>query len=443
MATKQDPPVGKQNTLKGTTSLTLTIRDLRTVGQLTKKISCESDKVSKINTIVVDNQEEYVEEHNDPLNSVLHAIRDNGGSLISFIMKDRAGNTRSDDFWNSLFLHAPTLRTLHLTFTDIGHEIRPPQVSFPALRDLKFFGKFDSGGDKSFIDTLLKQCPGLKSLDFNWQWCSPKIEEITWDYNFPALKRLKLSGKVTNPEPLTHFLKRCKGVEEYKNDVNKSWLSKKNVDESQPSSVSERGSGLLPNLRSLTLTAGSEVHPASTWLFPTTAKRPLTHLRVEESCPADVLRELADLPPKSLDCIKVLHIKAPAFLVVPKEHWHCDEGSLASILKPCLLGYTQLEELHIGNDAVGWVHSGTPVIEERRLRAILGMLPQGKTTLRRLRLQELRAKPLSAVVLEHLQNVPKGLEELILETKEKGVFRFERDGETVKAVKMDEEWTFV
>lgn len=467
MATTQPPTTGKQNTIEGKASLTVTIRDLRAAKTLIDEILSQKDTVSKITSVVIEDDkyghelddtpaqtrypslvtgdgDESAQEEHDPLASLLSGLSNAGCALKSFTWKECPRENRSALFWASLYRHASTLQMINLHLGLGAYEIPPlPQkLSFPALRELKVKASRAFGSDGSFIDGLLKASPGLEVLCFDWPE-GPDFSRfsVTWDYEFPALKRLELSGKDSDPAALRRFIARCESVEDFRYSVGEDV---RYLLDGTSSSAYVSKTQLLPNLRSLTITERMEAYPLSTWLFPTTEARPLTHLRIDSYYDANrFLKKLALLPPTSLDCIKVLHIRSPAFHLFPDEYWDMKMTPLARALQLCLPHFTQLEELHLGDGDKIWYHGIDPVMEEKHLHSMLGLLPTEKTTLRRLKMLDVRGIPLSAEVLEDLQNVPEGLEELSWEGKVKASYRFKREGGRVRAVKFDEDWILI
>jgi hypothetical protein len=129
-----------------------------------------------------------------PLTAILTAITSHGGNLRQFIWPathhtDR-NFTRPAEFWTALYAHALGLVELHLDF--FCHEVGallplPSSTTFPALRTLKLDTNSAHGDDGTAVDSLLRVCPNLDALHFEWPLCdleTCQIRSVSWDWSF-------------------------------------------------------------------------------------------------------------------------------------------------------------------------------------------------------------------------------------------------------------------
>jgi hypothetical protein len=257
------------NEILGTTSLSVLIHDLRTASQTAQRIlalgasaanitklsiSTEfteaeetafrqngrkppaSDLTSPIEQTLAASSEaedeapkqDRVSELTSPIVQILTTITATGGSLahFSWLAPDSTGTpfTRPASFWSALYAHAPTLDFLQLDFFEHEvHNVPPPVTNFPVLTTLVLDTNSAHGDDGTAIHVLLKSCPMLSKLTFDWPGCdllTCQIQDIDWDsYTFPHLTHLSLNGWDFAPQKLTAFLARHDGVEVFRDAI--------------------------------------------------------------------------------------------------------------------------------------------------------------------------------------------------------------------------------
>ncbi|KAF2251514.1 hypothetical protein BU26DRAFT_549972, partial [Trematosphaeria pertusa] len=217
-----------------------------------------------------------------PLIRIMNAIEASGGSLHEFVWIELDpwddNGIRPSSFWTALYQHARTLRSLSLGFfTHEVDEVPPPEVSFPALKELEINAVTAHGDNGAAIDKLLKGSSGLESLDLKWPQCnldSCQITNITWDFTFERLRTLSVDGWDFNPPAFLSFLARCPNVERFYDGVYTYPGDDREVGESLRLPAST-----FPNLKALEGAGCSPPRSLDEWFDPA-ASRPIERLRV-------------------------------------------------------------------------------------------------------------------------------------------------------------------
>jgi hypothetical protein len=278
--TSNSDTMKKENSVHGTTDITVKIFDLDNAGPFVETILSNPDMLFKITKIEIETREEDEDSSTDtsenedaietadttsttsaqsdgskatkqeetvsqqsadgaddettrlcqPIVDLLAAISTAGGSLQIFVWRSEHGSygfwykfNRPLEFWTALYAHARTLRVLVLGyFSHELHKVPSPQVAFPNMKELMIDATTAHGDDGAAVDTLLKGCPHLESLIFDWPNCdleSCQIKNVTWNYSFPQLRRLMLRGNGFAPQAYIDFLARCPEVEEYRDAI--------------------------------------------------------------------------------------------------------------------------------------------------------------------------------------------------------------------------------
>jgi hypothetical protein len=214
--------------------ITVKIIGLKNMTRVVDGLLSSPEKVAEIRTIEIidENEEEETvqEEHNEdqpidcaPINHLLDTLHSSAGILTSFTWTSSSWyakrGMRPAQFWSSLWAHAPTLRKLELGFyTHELDKVSPPptQVRFPELADLRLDASTAHGDDGDAIEHILQNSPKLERLDFTWPGCDLKgcqIQNISWDYDLPCLKRLEARGYDFDRYAFSAFLARCENLE--------------------------------------------------------------------------------------------------------------------------------------------------------------------------------------------------------------------------------------
>ncbi|KAJ4310975.1 hypothetical protein N0V94_008178, partial [Neodidymelliopsis sp. IMI 364377] len=316
------------NAIEGTQNLAVRIHDLKAADEVAKQILDLHEQAAKITCINVDlttyfqaldEQEELADatqahlkiadnvegkttptesppENNTsldadrtaaqlcaPLIAILTTITSHGGNLKQFTWPaadhtDR-NFTRPAEFWTALYAHALGLVELHLDF--FCHEVGallppPPSTTFPALRTLKLDTNSAHGDDGTAVDSLLRACPNLDALNFEWPLCdleTCQIRNVSWDWSFVQLNKLSVFGWNFAPEKYTQFLARHPGIEVLDERVDGPYGEN---DEDTGYKEVSLPIDALPNLKELTKSY-TWTHPLAAY-FNDAARRPLSNL---------------------------------------------------------------------------------------------------------------------------------------------------------------------
>ena len=354
----------------------------------------------------------------------------------------------------------------------------PPRVPFPHLRTLHLDTSGAHGDDGTCIETLLKFSPNLEELHFEWPNCdlqSCQIQNVSWNYDFPNLKRLKIRGWDFAPPALKRFLKRCENVEEFFDGVETTFFANsptpldagtepdEELDENKSTENSdslesdncELEVGMLPKVKKLYIATDS-VRSVAAWFHPDST-RAIQHLRLYH--PFTLKRQLcalAEATPLLLAKLKTLEIEGDVTFwrvdgetsedvdeslddkTVPKETEKL--SSAARALQPLLPSLPNISELGVGLDST-CVSFWDPIsrtsksplgMSSSELELILRLLPKD-TQLRALRLQDEAGSALPQQMLEDMSGIPDHLEYLSWEAKERVLYKIYRDGSKVRA----------
>ena len=216
-------------------------------------------------------------------------------------------------------------------------------MKFPALKILRIDARGAHGDDGSMIDRILQSAPKLQELTLIFPRCDLKgcrIKGISWEYTFPALETCSISTYNTDNTALSKFLVSHPTI------TNLDW----DVDSDEnfifpPTS--------LPILRALKLDdmdvlCGSQ--PLSS------AKRPITHLRLECCCPCENSLEITNLA-KTLKFLElescIYHSRPDSDSGINKDGDNDSENadglglSFPQITKNLLLHLPELQELAV------------------------------------------------------------------------------------------------
>lgn len=229
------------NTMEGVDELSIKIFDITTADSMADKVLELGEQASKITSIHIDlwGYMETIDEFRRsaspdvlersstlcaPVVSILNFIKSQNGGVKSFTWDgyyDGQKFTRPTAFWSAIFDHALTLETLDIGFfCHEGHHLapQPPQIRFPALTHLCLDASNGDGSDGSFIDAMLHNCPNVENLHLMFMWTqydldACKVQNVTWTYTFPNLKKLYTDGWNFAPDAYNKFLKRHPGIE--------------------------------------------------------------------------------------------------------------------------------------------------------------------------------------------------------------------------------------
>ncbi|KAF3048568.1 hypothetical protein E8E11_004647 [Didymella keratinophila] len=218
------------NTVEDVLEMEIKIDNITIMAVTAQQVLQSKEQAAKVTNIEIDTslyfealeeQEELAEQFSveaicSHLNTILDAITSHGGGLTTFSWPARRHTskqfTRPHAFWKALYAHASTLRHLHLDFFCHEVDLLPPLPTgliFEALRNLRLDTSSAHGDNGTAIDTLLKACPNLSTLHFEWppyDLDNCQIKNISWGWAFAELKHLHTSGWNFNPAAYTDFL---------------------------------------------------------------------------------------------------------------------------------------------------------------------------------------------------------------------------------------------
>jgi hypothetical protein len=230
------------NTIEDVDELSIKICDIITASSMADKVLKLGEQASKITSIYIDSTS-YMKAWNGPRStfpdatevstlcapviSILKFIKSQNGGVKSFTwLAERyyygREFTRPTAFWTAIFDHALTLETIHIGFfCHEAHDLasQPPKVCFPALTHLYLDASNEDGSDGRFIDAVLNNCPKVEDLCFLWSQCNAdvcQIQNVTWTWTFPNLKKLYADGWNFAPNAYQDFLKRHPDIESLK-----------------------------------------------------------------------------------------------------------------------------------------------------------------------------------------------------------------------------------
>ncbi|KAF2734084.1 hypothetical protein EJ04DRAFT_252408 [Polyplosphaeria fusca] len=407
----------------------------------------------------------------EPIITLLTAISDSGGSLRDFRWEQSSWyaskGVRPASFWDALWKHSRTLETLSLGFyTHELHKVKPGHVAFPALRELYIDASTAHGDDGSAVESIFKNSPNLEILQFDYPNCdlyTCRIQNISWDYTFPHMHTLAVSGYDSDPAAYTAFLSRSPLLR-----VLQDGVSAYGDDEDEKVKLSDDA---MPALKALYL---SDDYPTACRTLEaylsTPAKRAIEHLyvghRVFNKC--DNIANIAD-------SLKYLELEGVIIDWRPEEDSSDEDSSsdddddprvnheleaqmkaerarkraltaedglcdATRALKQILPKLHRLQELSIEMDSerVSVNRQNPPAMDKNDLATMLSLLPPN-THLRALRLWDSRAEPLPQDLLDDFPAVPATLEYLSWGTQyefdnAKLLYRLERRDGKVKAV---------
>jgi hypothetical protein len=217
-----------------------------------------------------------------PIISILNGIEAAGGSLEAFSWGHEDGwwdsnGTRPKEYWAALWKHARTLKKLDIGFyTHEVHKVRPAGVAFPSMRELRIDASTAHGNEGDAVEHLLKSCPSLETLDYEYPGCdleTCQIKGITWDYTFPKLRSLSVRGFENSPKKYIEFVTRCPTIEAFFDGLD-AYDSDYDEKVSYPNEA-------LPNMLQLCVPGGG-YRSLDQW-FSSINDRPLHHIRVESA----------------------------------------------------------------------------------------------------------------------------------------------------------------
>lgn len=387
------------NTIQGTNDLTLTINDIRSLDSLAQKVLSTPNLSTKTISISIKTElgedddatywgstdkaadetlgpqaQEEEKELSDtekriahwdalekkgerratvlckPLTDILSTLSSQAAALKHFSWTAEYYHStrfrRPQAFWDALFAHAKTLESLRLDYFE--HEVLhvcAPETTFSVLKSLTL-DTSSAHGDKGVgIDGLLKACPNLEALDFSWPGCDLEgcqIQDISWDYTYSSLTRLRLRGWPIKSAPVAAFISRHPLVTTFSDGVDSEVSDKVVV-----------GTTDLPKLSALKKMGHSE--SGFTQYFDDKADRPLRHVSFCMSWgSARALKELVGLP-RATSQLKVLEFEEADVLDWRIEEEDSDdseeeeeEGKEKYVPPPrlCQVLKEQLAELH-------------------------------------------------------------------------------------------------
>ncbi|KAF2650877.1 hypothetical protein K491DRAFT_782272 [Lophiostoma macrostomum CBS 122681] len=382
-----------------------------------------------------------------PIIQLLNAIESSGGSLESFSWDSKCGwwdsnGTRPREFWDALWQHARTLQKLTLGFyTHEVHKVRPAQVHFPAMRELRINADTAHGDEGDAVEHLLKTSAALEVLVFHYPGCdldTCQIKNVTWDYNFPNLKFLEVNGYDFAPDAFKEFLGRCGNVEIFEDLIDHDYDGEERVAVLKTT---------LPKLRKLYKDYGT-TNDWNEW-FDADAARPIEHLTVRGGPSSQLANIATGVAVRGLKTLEFegyctdwrAQEREPPASDDSSEEVETEEQKMGMTLRaqgiknllPKLLGLQELG-IGLGSDNIsislpggGW---GSPSpMDEKDLRTVLSILPTD-TQIRALRLWDEAAGKLSQTILDDFPAVPESLQYLSWEGKEKKLYKVERlDGQ--------------
>ncbi|KAF2791514.1 hypothetical protein K505DRAFT_419092 [Melanomma pulvis-pyrius CBS 109.77] len=387
-----------------------------------------------------------------PIIELLSAILTANGSLSSFSWENKPGwwdskGRRPPFFWTALWAHSATLQTLNLGFyTHELHHVRGPSPSqlFPLLRTLYIDASTAHGDNGSAVENLLSVCPALETLEFFWPGCdllTCQIQNISWDFHWPALRVLRLYGSDFAPLALADLLEKHPTVENFVDGVDSDFRS--SFKESQSPRLK---ASCLPNVKAVNRADDSARFPEH-W-FDDEAGRKINHLGVPWGWNGGL--EVSKTMARELKCLEINAGNVTNWR--PDEPDSDDEEeekkrkeldpekkivkSVRKIL-PELKGLRELG-IRLESDSVTMTlpdgsHGSPPGMDEKDLKVVLSILTD-QTNIRALRIWDTKGKPLPQSLLDDFPKIPPSLEYLGWEAEEKVLYRFERDGGKVKAV---------
>ncbi|KAF2744970.1 hypothetical protein M011DRAFT_505592 [Sporormia fimetaria CBS 119925] len=391
-----------------------------------------------------------------PITSLLNYITLASHSLSSFTWTSPYDwpmkyGQRPPSFWTALWAHARTLSDLHIGFYE--HELGrtappPPDVTFPALTNLRIDASTAHGDNGQLVEHIFKNSPNLERLDFVYPGCdlyTCQIQNITWDYDFPHLKRLEVRGWDFNRRTFAHFLTRCSNVEVFTDGVDYIHSTPEPEFQSKPQDPEAVLPPVplpvtaFPNLRALCMNtfSRSETRNLYHWFDPQAA-RPIQHVMLGGSL--SNMQAIAN--GKQL---KVLEVRSTNI-----KDWRPTPGALsyaASELVTLLPKLPSLQELALGMDSGCLNYSYrnddgseevvvVPPMNVDDLKHVISLLPPS-TQIRALRLWDTQADALPQSLLDDFYAVPASLEYISWEGKEKRLYRLEKMEGTVRAVECE------
>ncbi|KAF2198075.1 hypothetical protein GQ43DRAFT_474886 [Delitschia confertaspora ATCC 74209] len=372
-----------------------------------------------------------------PVVQILDAVYETG-RLESFSwsttsdVQDLTKAVRPKAFWNALWRHAKTLRTLELVF--YIHEVSyvaPPSVQFPALRTIMVDASSGHGCKGDVLDHLLKRTQDLEELHMRLPNCDHdtcRIQGMSWDYDLPHLKTFSLHAFDSAPAALTEFLNRNSRVEVLSSHL---WddHTRDHKKEGACKSAVQLAPTSLPNLRALSLTDVGNTCRSPDQYFNPKANRPIQHLRIAGWVGNQKLYEPITAAAMTLRCLELeFHVSS----------MRSNAASISALpeIKELLLSLSELRELGVCFESAHYHPDQAPMGVDD-LKSVLNLLPS-QTKIRALRFYDSAGDTLPEELLNDFPDVPPSLEFLGWECKEgRLLYRFERSDGKVRAVRYE------